>query len=179
MYLISAYFDENATKILDRYINYVAEATGNHFMKDHRVPAHMTIAAIEARSAQVLMEPFHELERELTRGGLRFVSVGALFPYVLYATPLMNDYLRDFNRKVFEKIELADSLSEDHITVNKCYRPNQWLPHVTLGKTLDKDQMRAAFAAMQQHFVPFSADLVKLGLSRVNPHEDLVRYRLR
>ena len=38
MYLISVYFDEQANKNLQRYINIIADKTGNTFMTDNNVP---------------------------------------------------------------------------------------------------------------------------------------------
>ena len=55
MYLVSVYFDKTAVHILQRYINKIAEKTGNSFMVDNNVPPHMTISAIEARSEYALL----------------------------------------------------------------------------------------------------------------------------
>lgn len=55
MYLVSVYFDKTAEHILQRYINKIAEKTGNSFMVDNNVPPHMTISEIEARSENVLL----------------------------------------------------------------------------------------------------------------------------
>lgn len=63
----------------------------------------------------------------------------------------------------------------EDINVNKYYNPAKWFPHVTIGKTLDEEQMRQAFSYVQKHFVPFTGRIVELGLARTNPHEDIVR----
>ena len=60
-------------------------------------------------------------------------------------------------------------------TISRYYKPGSWLPHVTLGKTLSKEQMRAAFAVMQDNFQPFEAIVTQIGLAKVNPHEDVER----
>lgn len=89
MYLISVYFDEQANKNLQRYINMIADKTGNTFMTDNNVP-----------------------------------------------------------------------------------------PHITLGKKLDKEQMMIAFDVMRNNFAPFDANVTGIGLAKVNPHEDVIRYEL-
>jgi hypothetical protein len=38
MYLVSVYFDKTAEHILQRYINKIAEKSGNSFMTDNNVP---------------------------------------------------------------------------------------------------------------------------------------------
>ena len=95
MYLISVYFDEKTNRILQRYIDQIAAKTGNTFMTDHHVPPHMTISAIEARSVELLRPVFLDLQGNIKQGKIRFVSVGQLLPYVMYATPVLNAYLQD------------------------------------------------------------------------------------
>ncbi|RAZ16572.1 hypothetical protein DK853_51875, partial [Klebsiella oxytoca] len=58
------------------------------------------------------------------------------------------------------------------------YQPHSWLPHVTLGKTLSKEQMRMAFSVVQDRFSVFEAQVTELGLAKVNPHEDVLRFQL-
>ena len=43
MYLISIYFDEKTNKILQRYIDRIAEKSGNSFMIENKVPPHIIL----------------------------------------------------------------------------------------------------------------------------------------
>ena len=99
---------------------------------------------------------------------MQFVSVGVLLPYVIYLTPVLNAYLQELSQKIYDTVSGIEEVS-----VSKFYRPMQWLPHTTLGKTLTKEQMRTAFEVMQEHFAPFDATVLKIGLAKTNPHEDL------
>ena len=173
MYLISVYFDEHSNKILQRYIDQIAHKSGNHFMTEHNVPPHMTISSIEARGVGILQPAFESLRGTLKQGEIQFVSVGQLLPYVLYTTPVMNAYLLKLSECIYGAFNEMPETS-----ISRYYRPLSWLPHVTLGKTLDKEQMQKAFAVMQESFAPFSAKVVEIGLAKVNPHEDIVRFML-
>ena len=42
-----------------------------------------------------------------------------------------------------------------------------------MGKKLNKEQMVTAFSVLQDGFMPFDADVVGIGLAKVNPHEDV------
>lgn len=55
------------------------------------------------------------------------------------------------------------------------YQPMQWLPHITLGKKLEREQMQIALELVQEHFQPISAQVVALGLAKTNPHREIVR----
>lgn len=173
MYLISVYFDDNANKTLQRFINKLSEKTGNHFMTENYVPPHMTVSSIEARGPEVLLPAFKELQGTLKSGEIQFVSVGEIFPYVIYATPVLNEYLSELSEQIFEKFQ-----GIPETTLSRFYKPYSWLPHVTLGKTLKKGEMQAAFGVMQEVFTPFKARVTEIGLAKVNPHEDVMRFKL-
>ena len=201
MYLISVYFDDHANKILQRYIDEVAKATGNTFMIDHKVPPHMTISSIEAKSVDVLRPAFESLAEKLafirTRTGnssfgnnvqgnfnqsnsnqsnsnlgesnkIQIVSVGQLLPSVLYATPVLNEMLQDLQEVVYDTFKDIEDTD-----ISRFYQPYSWLPHITLGKKMDKEQMISAIKVMQEKFAPLEAIITKIGLAKVNPHEDV------
>mgnify|MGYP002682586241 CR=1 FL=1 len=171
MYLISIYFDEETNKILNRHIQRIAKATGNGFMTENNVPPHMTISAFDARDVKALEESFEKLKGLIEGGDVQFVSIGQLLPYVIYATPVMNEYLLNLSKYIFNAFkDIPD------IRISKYYKPYSWLPHVTLGKTLDKMQIQKALEILQDSFVPFNAQIKAIGLSRVNPHRDLIRF---
>lgn len=174
MYLISVYFDDIASKNLQRYINMVANKTGNTFMIDNNVPPHMTISSIEARNESVLIPYFEKLQSNINKGKIQFVSTGQLLPYVMYVTPVLNEYLMDLQNKVYEAMgEIPET------SVSRFYMPYSWLPHVTLGKKLDNNQMMFAFEVLKNNFVPFDAFVTRIGLAKVNPHEDIMEFILK
>ena len=173
MYLVSVYFDPAATRRLQAFIDQIAAASGNHYMTEKDVPPHLTLSAIEARSVDILIPAVQQLEGRLRQGTVLFVTVGQLFPYVLYTMPVLNAYWQEL------AVQVNDAVSGiPETTVSKYYHPHSWLPHVTLGKTLSKEQMRQAFAVMQDKFSVFDAKITELGLAKVNPHEDVLRFGL-
>lgn len=173
MYLVSVYFDNTATKRLQALIDLIAKTTGNNYMTAKQVPPHLTISSVEARSVDVLIPAVKELEGRLHQGTIQFVTVGQLLPYVLYTMPVLNAYLQNLAEQVYDVIS-----DIPETTVSRFYQPHSWLPHVTLGKTLSKEQMRQAFAVVQDKFSVFEAQVTELGLAKVNPHDDVVRFEL-
>ena len=173
MYLVSVYFDDKSNKIISDYINKIAQKTGNTFMTDNHVPPHLTIKTEEAREEQKMTEVMEQLERSLTKGQIQLVSVGVLLPYVLYVTPVLNLYLEDMVEQVHDMVK-----NIPEVRMSRYYQPMQWLPHITLGKKLSKEQMQEAFAVMQEQFVPMEVTVSEIGLAKTNPHQDLVRIEL-
>lgn len=173
MYLISAYFDERTNQIINRYIRQIAEKTGNTFMIDNQVPPHMTISSVEARQGEKLFPCLKQLRGQLTAGTVPIVSLGMFFPYVMYLTPVLNAYLLELSKQIYDAV-----YDIPEVKVNRFYQPLHWLPHITLGKTLTKEQMQQAFVVMQDGFAPIEAHIIKLGLAKTNPHEDLMMWDL-
>ena len=95
MYLISIYFDEETNKKIQGYVNAVAKSTGNTYMIEGQVPPHITISSIEAKreSEDQIVHALEESVQKLIQGKLQWVSVGTFFPYVMYLTPVLNEYL--------------------------------------------------------------------------------------
>ena len=170
MYLISAYFDNETNRIMQRYIDRVAKETGNTFMTDNNVPPHLTISSIEARNVDVLIPAFKALSENIRAGEIYFASTGQLHPYVMYVTPVLNNYLQEIQESVYNAYS-----NIEETTISKFYQPYSWLPHVTIGKKLSKNQMRDAFNIMQEIFVPFKGKITEIGLAKVNPHEDVLK----
>ncbi len=173
MYLISAYFDDDTNKKINQYIKQIAKRKGNTFMTDNHVPPHMTISSVEARNGELLMPYVGQLTHRLRQGRVHFVSAGMFFPYVMYVTPVLNAYLQEMAEAVYETVCRIDEVS-----VSRFYQPMQWLPHVTIGKKLSKEEMRLAFEIIQNSFAPFEGDITAIGLAKTNPHEDMLKIDL-
>lgn len=173
MYLISAYFDEHTNQIINRYIRQIADKTGNTFMIYNQVPPHMTISSVEARRGDILFPYMETLQKQLIGGTIQIVSVGTFFPYVMYLTPVLNAYLLELSQQIYDTVcDLPE------VKINQFYQPLHWLPHITLGKTLTKEQMQLAFAVMQAGFAPVEGRVTRIGLAKTNPHEDLLMLEL-
>ena len=184
MAFISAYFDENTNKILKHLQQRIADKTGNDFMIRNNVMPHLTISAIEARNVDVLIPAFEKVCRErlqpLDEKGvvninntINIVSVGQLFPRVIYAAPVLNEYMMNLSISIYNEFATIPETN-----ISKFYQPYSWMPHITLGKCLDKEQMRQAFAVLQDLFMPIDGQIAKIGLSTVNPYREVMSVAL-
>ncbi len=168
MYLITAYFDNNTNIKLQHLIDEVAMTTGNDFMIKNDVVPHMTISAFEQRSDERAIQLFDEVADTFKYDDIMIPSIGVFLPYVIYAEAVLNEYLQTTVSEVY------DVLSQDgEIRINKYYYTFNWIPHITIGKTLDKVQLQEAFKVLQDKFQPMKATIVSFGLSKPNPMRNL------
>lgn len=171
MYLVSAYFDEEANKQIRYYMEQIAQKSGNTYMKDAKVPPHMTIAAFESKNQEKVKQNIGQIFPAFKQGSVQWVSVGMFLPYVLYLSPVLNEYLHNLSVQIYQSLSTIEE-----IAVSRYYRPFQWMPHTTVGKKMSIDEMRAGLQVMQKHFVPFYGKVVKIGVAKTNPYQDLVMF---
>lgn len=173
MYLVSIYFDEKAEQRILQYIKQVAKSSRNPFMLDTKVPAHITIAAFETKDEEAAIVCLKEAFKAVQRGKLQWVSVGQFFPYVIYLTPVLNEYLHGLSVQIHAALS-----SLDDVKISPFYRPFQWLPHTTIGKKLAPEEMFAAFEVMRKNFSMFEGEVVRIGLARTNPYQDILSWEI-
>jgi hypothetical protein len=168
MYLISLYFDEKTEYMMQSLINKVADKTGNTFMIDGKIPPHITVAAFETRNEVKAIELFEKSMVNVKGDEIFFASVGSFKGKVIYAEPVLNEYLHNLSvyfNQVFREIE--------DIRFGSFYNPFGWIPHLSIGKHLSKEQMEVAFRIMLEQFSPYKGQVVRIGLAKTNPHRDL------
>lgn len=174
MYLISIYFDDVTNKKIQGYMEQVAKHTGNFFMLDEKVPPHLTVSAFDTRDIAGVIPRVEKLFEQLFQGDIKWVSLGQFLPYVLFLSPVLDEYLHGLASECHQLLSCIEDVKE-----NLYYQPFQWLPHTTIGKTLSKQQMKEAFEVMQNSFGPFAGKVTEIGLAKTNPHEDIIRRKLR
>ena len=175
MYLVSLYFDEKTNRRLKNYIEQVADKTGNTFMVDRNVPPHITVGAFESKASET--ELVNVLQPEMNNLRVDFVqltSVGTFQTSSIFISAVYNEFLHELCKSVSEVLG-----NVENTIVRRNYQPFQWMPHVTIGKTLTKEQQLVAFETLQNSFGPLEASAVKIGLSKTNPYLDIYTWNLK
>ena len=173
MYLVSIYFDEKTNKKLQQYINKVAERTGNTFMLDEKVPPHITVSAFETTDEGGAIDILNNTVLKLKSGTLDWVSIGSFSPYVIFLSPVLNEYLHNMSALLYEELTKMDG-----VKMSPYYRPFQWVPHSTIGKKLSREEMKVAFDVLHNSFSPLAGTVVRMGLAKPNPHRDVASWEL-
>lgn len=101
MYLISIYFDDKARQIMQNYINQVAKATGNTFMLDGNIRPHITLCGFQTKNEDKVVNTLEGITDELTEGQMYFASLGVFKGQVIYIQPILNEYLGDLSKKIY------------------------------------------------------------------------------
>lgn len=62
--------------------------------------------------------------------------------------------------------------------ISKYYLPFQWMPHTTIAKKLNKEELILAFQELEKNFTIFSGMVTRIALSKTNPYEDIIVWEL-
>ena len=173
MYLVSAYFDEETNNRIQQYINHVAKKTGNTYMPDGNVPPHITISSFDTGEIDKVISLLEQSLSNTKQGKIKWTSVSAFLPYVLYISPVLNHYLQELSEECNRCLQTVE-----RIKISPYYQPFSWMPHTTIGKKLTKEQMQIAFEVMQHQFGPFEGTITKIGIVKTNPYEDIIVLKL-
>lgn len=174
MYLISLYFDEKTDNRISQYIQQVAKASGNTYMLDGNVPPHMTISAFETREEEQVVAALEGEISKMKTGTVQWASVGQFFPYVLFISPVLNEYLYSLSIGVYDILYKMNGVS-----ISRFYKPFQWMPHTTIGKKLNREEMEAGFRVLQNSFGMFDGQVTRIGLAKTNPYRDIASWKLK
>lgn len=173
MYLVSLYFDNKTTSKIQGFINRVSEKSGNNFMIDNNVPPHITIASFQTDEEDKVIEILDKRIREIKIGMITWASIGVFKSSVIFLSPVLNEYLHNLSINIYECIS-----SLENIEISKYYLPFQWMPHTTIAKKLNREELMLGFQELNNNFTIFSGRVIKIALSRTNPIEDIIVWNL-
>ena len=168
MYLVSLYFDDKTTIKIQNLIDKVAEKSKNKFMIDNNVPPHITIGAFETNNENEVIKILDKKLKNFKSGEIIFASIGVFKSSVIFLSPVLNEYLHNLSVNIYE--DLKDI---DNTIISKYYMPFQWMPHTTIAKKLNSEELFLAFEELEKNFNIFNGSVTKIGLSKTNPYEDI------
>ena len=175
MYLVSLYFDSKTEEILQRHIDKVAAKTGNTYMQERRIPPHLTVASCRNVREEELILALNGCSGAWHTGTVNWAAVGSFKPHVLFLAPVLNQYLHELCLSVNTAIGRLDG----GIDASGHYQPFEWMPHTAVARTLTEEQMLTGFHILQANFQPFSGEIVRVGLARSNPYQNIAAWDLR
>ena len=179
-YLVSLYFDENTNKRIFKHMQAVAEVTGNQYMIVNRVPPHITVSSLEIDETtgndviKRLEDKISELLEGLPSGEVQWIGCGAFMNSVLYLSLVLNTYLQDIMQRVYDAVSECPAAE-----ISRFYQPFQWLPHTTIGKKMTAEELVKGFETVQVNFRVLQGKVVKVGLAKVSPYDEIAVWNLK
>ncbi len=180
MYHVSLYFDEKTDGIIRQHMKQVANKSGNDYVIIREIPPHITISAFSTESPEIVINAFAKKFKEISKGSVTWVGVGSFLPNVIYIAPVIGKYLDSLSKIVDNELNmLAYAHKDANINISPTYRPFQWMPHTTIAKNLSNEEMKVAFEVMQGRFGVFTGEVVKIGIAKTNPYENIEVFDLK
>lgn len=165
MYLVTAYFDEETFRRCSKLMEKIELKCENSFMKDNNIPPHMTLIQFHTREdEEAVVSAFEKVIWPENGFDVQFEKSFSGIPGVACVSVVKNDFLQDFHRMVFECFEsIPQTIMDRH------YSPENYFPHVTVGKMLSDEQKKIAEKLMEsQNRIP-DGRVVKITLTQGKP----------
>ena len=172
-YAIILTFDAKTESTFNELVEKLAEAQPQNYMKEHSIPPHVTIAYFCTEHIEEVAQKLDANISLFPAGNVTWASLGAFVPKVLFAAPVLDEYLQTAcaaaNQLVADITEVGD---DGH------YLPNQWVPHTALLYRTEQDELTKAFDIAARHFTPLSGTACRLILAQCNPYKELKTWAL-
>ncbi len=173
-YAITLEFDKETENKIQELIDEVAKVTGCDYMKQSKIPPHVTVSALVSDNEEALLSEMESIAETMEKDFIWFANIGVFNPLVIYLGPVMNEFLQNTCRTVNERLlKYADVGNRGR------YLPNQWVPHVGVAVKLTPDALVEAFAIVQEKFSAFGATVERIVLVRAEPYEELKSWELK
>jgi len=175
-YAMSLLFDNSTEEKIYDLINKIAESTGNKSFLEYGINPHMTISYFEyTKNIDTIIELLDKNIPLLNMGiGHTFLnSVGTFIPTVIFISPVINNYLLDFNKKINKLLE-----KNTEIKFLGFYLENKWVPHISLAWKLNKDELLIGMEILVNNFQNIFAEIKKIELAECNPYKEIKIWEL-
>ena len=172
-YAVTLEFDKETENKIQEMIDEVARVTGCDYMKQSKIPPHVTVSALVSDNEAALLFEMENIAASMQKGSVFFANIGIFNPLVIYLGPVMNEFLQDTCRTVNERLLQYASVGN-----RGRYMPNQWVPHTAIAVKLTPETLKEAFSIVQKKFSAFEATAERIVLARAEPYEELKSWKL-
>ena len=174
-YAVSLHFSTDASDIISQAVRDIAEATGNDFIIENKIPPHITIGAFHAAKANEarLLQLTEEFARRQKAEDVHFTQIDNFKGKVLFLKGEKNLFLAEMNLHLHSLV-----LSEFESGENGYYLPEIWCPHTTLATRLKQGQFEKAQAVAEKIPLPLKAKACEIGFYQCSPFLELKRFAL-
>lgn len=173
-YAVTLEFDKETENKIQEMIDGVARVTGCDYMKQSKIPPHVTVSALVSDNEAALLSEMESIAEALNKGSVFFANIGIFNPLVIYLGPVINEFLQDTCRTVNERLLQYASVGN-----RGRYMPNQWVPHTAIAVKLTPNALKEAFAIVQEKFSAFGSTAERIVLARAEPYKELRSWKLK
>jgi len=172
-YAVVLYLDKETESYFNDIIASIADSGASNYMLDNKTIPHITIADFHTDMVDIVVNELDNNISDFKVGDVIWVSLGTFVPRVLFAAPVMNEYLHSMCVHANRLIRpFAPYCGYGQ------YLPFQWVPHTTLASRLDSDSLSKAFEVALQKFTAVKGKCIKISLIQCSPIKEIKTWDL-
>jgi len=170
-YAIVLYFNKSAEDVITNLIQEIANNNGNKYMVENKIFPHLTLSLFEYNGGNDSLINFFDdpiSKINMNFENIPLSTIGMFIPKVLFIAPVVNKYLLELNKKINELLN-----ANKDIILDKFYSNDQWVPHVSLGVKLNKDELLKGISVLINNFQNIDAKIDTIALAECNPLKNI------
>ena len=173
MFQLFLMFDENTNQKLSFYTEQVENRLHQNYLRKNHIPFHLTMATYKTIDENKFIKKADDLFNNYYNQELYFVSIGCFQKSMLYLLPVYNDFLNQLIMDIHQQLKQYGCISK-----NNRYLPYHFVPHVSLIRKMNEEQINIAFSLLNHYFEPFYSKVTHVVLAQTRPYKEIKRWSL-
>ena len=167
-YAICLCFDKDTESSFNNIIMSIATSGASTFMIDSKIPPHIGLACFCTEDIATITDEMDKHISEFVASDIAWPSLGTFVPSVLFAAPILNEYLLNSCISINRLIEHYSTVGG-----NGFYLPNSWVPHTTLAMHLGREELVKAFDIASRQFTFICGKSNRLLFAECSPYKEI------
>jgi hypothetical protein len=142
-------------------------------MLETKIPPHISIACFSTNLIEPIIDMISENLSTFKTGKIAWPSLGMFPPGILFAAPVLNEYLQNACIDANRLVEPLSAVGERGL-----YLPYNWVPHTTLACQLGENGLIKAVDAALGQFSFIAGKTNRLQLAVCNPYIEVKTWDL-
>lgn len=173
MFQLSLLFDEVTNQKLSFYAKQVEKQLHQNYLRKNHIPFHLTMATYKTIDENAFIKEADFLFNTYHSQKLYFVSIGCFQKSTLYLLPVYNEFLNQLTMDIHQRLKQYSCISK-----NNRYLPYHFVPHVSLIRKMNEEQINIAFSLLNHYFEPFYSKVTHIVLAQTKPYKEIKRWSL-
>lgn len=171
-YAVELYFDKESNNHIRNILNFLKN---NNIPLDEKTEPHISLALYnDLYDENKFLKELYDFSLNIQSFKISFSSIGIFLTEesVLFFAPVVTKNLLNIHKKYH------NTFSQYNYNTIEYYKPNNWVPHCTIAMNLTESQLTNAVEKIKDIFIPFSCNIVGIGLLKFLPNKKIKEFNI-
>ncbi|MFW6311942.1 MAG: 2'-5' RNA ligase family protein [Nanoarchaeota archaeon] len=172
-YAIEVYFDDKSSNKIKEIRT---KFKNNNINIDEGTDPHISLLIFQKKPLEKknFLNKLEAFSNNMTSLQMNLANIGIFNKEksVVFLSPKVDIKLLEIQKKLYDCFKDSQDLVWDY------YKPENWVPHCTLGMDLTDDMLVKASSLFKEIDLPIRIVFKEIGILKFRPNEEIVRYKI-